>query len=73
MSRGTAPSPYCALGSKLLAVRECHRALSDLADSGLISPLLSERLALADVAAGVQRLADGETVGRVVYDTAVYA
>ena len=50
------------------AVQECHRALTDLADRGLIAPLVSERLALGEVAAGVQRLADGKTVGRVVYD-----
>ncbi|RHW24758.1 NADPH:quinone oxidoreductase family protein [Nocardioides immobilis] len=53
------------------AVQECHRALTELADQGLIDPLVSERLPLAEVAAGVQRLADGETVGRVVYDAAV--
>jgi NADPH2:quinone reductase len=53
------------------AVQECHRALSELSDRGLIAPLVSERLALADIASGVQRLADGETVGRVVYDAAV--
>jgi NADPH:quinone reductase len=53
------------------AVRECHRALCDLSDRGLIAPLVSERLALADLAAGVQRLADGDTVGRVVYEAAV--
>jgi NADPH2:quinone reductase len=53
------------------AVQECHGALSELAERGLIAPLVSERLALADVAAGVQRLADGDTVGRVVYEAAV--
>ena len=52
------------------AVRECHRALTEMADQGLIAPLVSERLRLEDVAAGVQRLADGTTVGRVVYDAA---
>ncbi|PVG81913.1 alcohol dehydrogenase [Nocardioides gansuensis] len=52
------------------AVQQCHRALTELADQGLVSPLVSERLALPDVAAGVQRLADGVTVGRVVYDAA---
>jgi NADPH2:quinone reductase len=51
-----------------LAVHECHRALTALADQGLIDPLVSERLPLAEVADGVQRLADGVTVGRVVYD-----
>ncbi|MGW2666417.1 NADPH:quinone oxidoreductase family protein [Nocardia tengchongensis] len=49
------------------AVAECHRELTRLADDGAIRPLVSERLALADVADGVQRLADGKTVGRVVY------
>jgi NADPH:quinone reductase len=52
-------------------VQECHRALTELAEQGLIRPLVSERLPLADVAAGVQRLADGVTVGRVVYDAGV--
>lgn len=55
------------------AVLECHRALTELADAGAIAPLVSERLPLADVAAGVQRLADGVTVGRVVYDAAATA
>ncbi|MEV0291994.1 NADPH:quinone oxidoreductase family protein [Nocardia sp. NPDC050710] len=49
------------------AVAECHRALTRLAADGAIRPLVSERLALADIADGVQRLADGKTVGRVVY------
>ncbi len=51
------------------AVAECHRKLTALAERGAVRPLVSERLALADVAAGVQRLADGGTVGRVVLDT----
>lgn len=49
------------------AVRQCHDALSELAAQGLIRPLVSERLPLADLADGVQRLADGVTVGRVAY------
>ncbi|MGN9777153.1 NADPH:quinone oxidoreductase family protein [Micromonospora sp. H33] len=49
------------------AVAECHRALSALAAQGAVRPLVSERLALAEVAEGIQRLADGVTVGRVVY------
>ena len=48
------------------AVAECHRALTDLADRGLVRPLVSERLPLEQAADGVQRLADGTTVGRVV-------
>ncbi|MET7967105.1 NADPH:quinone oxidoreductase family protein [Micromonospora sp. NPDC005305] len=49
------------------AVVECHRALTALAAQGAVRPLVSERLPLAEVADGVQRLADGSTVGRVVY------
>jgi NADPH2:quinone reductase len=49
------------------AIAECHQALSDMAARGTVAPLVSERLALADVAAAVQRLADGTTVGRVAY------
>ena len=48
------------------AVADCHRDLSRLAATGAVRPLVSERLALGEVAAGVQRLADGMTVGRVV-------
>ncbi|MFT4081765.1 MAG: NADPH:quinone oxidoreductase family protein [Nocardioides sp.] len=48
------------------AVAECHRTLTDLADRGLIRPLVGERVPLAEAAHGVQRLADGGTVGRVV-------
>ncbi|MBO0820962.1 MAG: NADPH:quinone oxidoreductase family protein [Nocardiopsaceae bacterium] len=46
---------------------ECHAALTDLAASGKIRPVVSERLPLSGLAAGVQRLADGLTTGRVVY------
>jgi NADPH:quinone reductase len=49
------------------AVARCHRDLTALAASGAVRPLVSERLSLEDVADGVQRLADGVTVGRVVY------
>jgi NADPH:quinone reductase len=49
------------------AARTCHRELATLAGSGAIRPLGSGGPALPDVAAGVQRLADGETVGWVVY------
>jgi NADPH2:quinone reductase len=50
-----------------LAVRQCHDELTKLASAGLLDPLVSEELSLGEVAAGVQRLADGATVGRVVY------
>jgi NADPH2:quinone reductase len=48
------------------AVARCHAELTDLADRGLVRPLVSERLGLEQAADGVQRLADGTTVGRVV-------
>jgi NADPH2:quinone reductase len=50
------------------AVAECHRDLTALAARGAVRPLVSERLSLEHVADGVQRLADGLTVGRVAYD-----
>ncbi len=49
------------------AVRGCHDELTRMAAEGLVRPLVSERLDLESVAAGVQRLADGRTVGRVAY------
>ncbi|MBM0256734.1 zinc-binding dehydrogenase [Micromonospora sp. 4G55] len=49
------------------AVADCHRALTALAAQGAVRPLVSQRLALDEVADGVQELADGVTVGRVVY------
>ncbi|MFE6511637.1 NADPH:quinone oxidoreductase family protein [Nocardioides sp. NPDC057767] len=48
-------------------VEECHAELTRMADEGSIKPLVSEELSLDEVADGVQRLADGTTVGRVVY------
>lgn len=47
-------------------VRRCHDELTRLADAGAVSPIVSERIALDDVPAGLQRLADGVTTGRVV-------
>jgi NADPH2:quinone reductase len=49
------------------ALRDCHDQLVKLAASGAIKPLVSERLGLADVADGLQRLADGDTIGRVTF------
>jgi NADPH2:quinone reductase len=49
----------------------CHEVLTALAAEGAIRPMVSERLPLTEVADGVQRLADGLTTGRVVYDAAV--
>lgn len=48
-------------------IGECHRALTALAGEGSVRPLVSERLGLAEVADGVQRVADGSTVGRLVF------
>jgi NADPH2:quinone reductase len=52
------------------AYGECHAALTELAAAGKIRPVVSERLPLAELASGVQRLADGLTTGRVVYEAA---
>ncbi|MEO3938003.1 NADPH:quinone oxidoreductase family protein [Dermatophilaceae bacterium Soc4.6] len=49
-------------------IGECHADLTRMVDEGLIDPLVSERVTLGAVADGVQRLADGSTIGRVVYD-----
>ncbi|MBO9520618.1 MAG: NADPH:quinone oxidoreductase family protein [Nocardioidaceae bacterium] len=49
------------------AVAACHRDLTALAARGAVRPLISERLPLEELADGVQRLADGVTVGRVVH------
>ncbi len=48
------------------AVRQCHDELSALAEGGLLAPLVSECVPLAQAPAVLQRLADGATVGRVV-------
>ncbi len=52
-------------GKDPAAVRACHDDLTALAAAGKVSPLVSERIPLEDVASGVQRLADGTTVGRL--------
>lgn len=49
------------------AVLACHEELCQLADSGLIRPLVSERVDLDGVPDALQRLAAGRTVGRVAY------
>ncbi|MFI7603232.1 NADPH:quinone oxidoreductase family protein [Actinoplanes sp. NPDC049681] len=49
------------------AVAACHRELCELAARGAVRPLVSERLPLEEMAAAVQRVADGVTVGRVAY------
>ncbi len=49
------------------ALLTCHEELTRLVGTGALSPLVSERLPLEALADGVQRLADGTTVGRVTY------
>jgi NADPH2:quinone reductase len=49
------------------AIIECREALVPLVESGAIRPLVGEQHGLAEVPAALQRLADGVTVGRVVY------
>ncbi|WP_406152711.1 NADPH:quinone oxidoreductase family protein [Streptomyces sp. NBC_01023] len=48
------------------SIGHCHAQLTALAADGSIKPLVSERIALKDAAAAVQRVADGITTGRVV-------
>ncbi|MBF6346341.1 NADPH:quinone oxidoreductase family protein [Nocardia cyriacigeorgica] len=49
------------------AIQDCHDELTRLAATGAIKPLVSERLALTDVADGLGRLGDGSTAGRIVF------
>ncbi|HEX3614327.1 MAG TPA: NADPH:quinone oxidoreductase family protein [Sporichthyaceae bacterium] len=49
------------------AITVCQAALAELATAGKLKPLVGQRLALADVADGLQHLADGTTVGRVTF------
>jgi NADPH2:quinone reductase len=48
-------------------IRDCHAQLTKMVADGAIRPLVSERLGFDEVPAGLQRLADGGTVGRVVF------
>jgi NADPH:quinone reductase len=48
-------------------VAGCQAELSRLADAGLIKPLITERLPLADVPDGLRRLGAGTTTGRLVF------
>jgi NADPH:quinone reductase len=49
------------------SIRDCHVQLGKLVAEGLIRPLIGERLSLTEAADGLQRLADGSTVGRLVF------
>ncbi|MFE9236611.1 NADPH:quinone oxidoreductase family protein [Streptomyces sp. NPDC007007] len=48
------------------AVRTCHEELTELATQGIVKPLVSERVAMAEAAEAVQRVADGTSTGRIV-------
>lgn len=50
-----------------MLVQHCHEELGRLVDTGAVRPLVSERLSFSEIAGGIQRLADGGTVGKVVY------
>jgi NADPH2:quinone reductase len=52
-------------------VQHCHEQLTELAARGAIKPLVSERVALQDASAAVQRVADGLSTGRIVVLPAV--
>jgi NADPH2:quinone reductase len=49
-------------------VRAAHDRLVELVTGGEIAPVVGERVDFDGLAAGVQRLADGQTVGRVVWE-----
>ncbi|HCT75636.1 MAG TPA: alcohol dehydrogenase [Micromonosporaceae bacterium] len=48
------------------AVAEAHDQLCELADQGVVAPLVGGRVSLAEAPAALSRLGAGETVGRVV-------
>ncbi len=50
------------------AVAACHRELTALSDSGAIGPFVSGRFGIEETANALQRLADGKTVGRLVFE-----
>ncbi|MEU0970556.1 NADPH:quinone oxidoreductase family protein [Streptomyces sp. NPDC005917] len=54
---------YATKNPKLIL--HCHEQLTELASSGAIKPLVSERVPLSEAAAAVQRVGDGVTTGRV--------
>jgi len=56
---------YAAKDPNLLAV--AHDDLMRMVQTGSLSPVVGERLGFADVPIGVQRLANGDTVGRVTF------
>jgi NADPH2:quinone reductase len=49
------------------AIADCQRQLGKLVADGAIRPLVGDRLGLDDVPGGLQRLAEGDTIGRLVF------
>jgi len=49
------------------SIGECHRQLTKLVGEGAIRPLVGERLSLDDVPGALEKLARGDTVGRIVF------
>ena len=49
------------------ALFSCHAELEKLVADGAIRPLISERITLEQVPDALQRLGDGDTVGRICY------
>ncbi|HEY6493853.1 MAG TPA: NADPH:quinone oxidoreductase family protein [Trebonia sp.] len=49
------------------AIADCQAELTRLVAAGLIKPLITERLSLAEVPDGVRRLAAGVTAGRITF------
>jgi NADPH:quinone reductase len=49
------------------SIVDCHRQLTKLVAAGAIRPLVSERLSLAEVPDALDKLARGDTVGRIVF------
>lgn len=49
------------------AILAAHEELTALADEGVVKPLIGETRGLDEVPVGLQALADGKTVGRVVF------
>jgi len=49
------------------SIGECHRQLTKLVADGAIRPLVSERLGLDEVPDALDKLAHGDTVGRIVF------
>ena len=47
-------------------IGECHRQLTKLVAEGAIRPLVGDRVGLEEVPGVLHRLADGDTVGRIV-------